>query len=79
MTTLNISNTDAAGAGLVVETWARGAGGQPDALVELRTLGAGTATLAVDATHYLVVREADGSDAKAVDNWSQAPAPAADA
>ncbi|MDO9075790.1 MAG: hypothetical protein Q7U73_21285 [Rubrivivax sp.] len=81
MVTLNIQTTDATGAGVVVEIWERGSGGQADVQVETRTLADGqpAAGLAVGATRYLVVREASDSDAKTIDNWSQTPPAPGDA
>ncbi len=81
MATLNISSTTAGSTGLVVEIWERGSGTQADTRVETRLLGSDqeTARFAVGATRYLVVREAGDSDAKTIDNWSQAPAPPGDA
>jgi len=76
MASLNIENADTGAAGVIVEIWERGGGGQADTLLEARTLGGGetSAGLAVGPTRYLVVREGSESDAKTIDNWSQAPA-----
>jgi hypothetical protein len=76
MTSLNIENTDTGAAGVTVEVWERGVGGQADTLIGVHTLAGGESAegLAVGATCYLVVREGNASDAKTIDNWSQAPA-----
>lgn len=76
MATLNIESTDTGAAGVTIEIWERGAGGQADTLLEARTLGGGetAAGLAVGPTRYLVVHEGSESDAKTIDNWSRAPA-----
>ncbi len=79
MATLNITSPDAGTAGISIEIWARGTGGQPDTHIETRPLGSDGARLSVDATRYLVVREGGDADAKTIDNWSQTPPAPGDA